>query len=79
LMPLADARKVDLGYASTSHAAQGATVDPVLVNIDSSRGAQLVNGRIVMSRFPGLASMPAFIPMTRSACGGASRGRRRRN
>jgi hypothetical protein len=45
-MPLADARKVDLGYASTSHAAQGATVDRVLVNIDSSRGAQLVNDRM---------------------------------
>ena len=45
-MPLADARKVDLGYASTSHAAQGATVDRVLVNIDSSRSAQLVNDRM---------------------------------
>jgi conjugative relaxase-like TrwC/TraI family protein len=42
----ADARKVDLGYASTSHAAQGATVDRVLVNIDSSRGPQLVNDRM---------------------------------
>jgi conjugative relaxase-like TrwC/TraI family protein len=45
-MPLSDARKVDLGYASTSHAAQGATVDRVLVNIDSSRSAQLVNDRM---------------------------------
>jgi len=45
-MPLPDARKVDLGYASTSHAAQGATVDRVLVNIDSSRSAQLVNDRM---------------------------------
>jgi ATP-dependent exoDNAse (exonuclease V) alpha subunit len=45
-MPLADARKVDLGYASTSHAAQGATVDRVLVNIDSSRSSQLVNDRM---------------------------------
>jgi conjugative relaxase-like TrwC/TraI family protein len=45
-MALADARKVDLGYASTSHAAQGATVDRVLVNIDSSRGPQLVNDRM---------------------------------
>jgi hypothetical protein len=32
-----------------------------------------------MSRFPELASMPAFIPMTGSACGGPSRGRRTRN
>jgi hypothetical protein len=45
-MPLADARKLDLGYTSTSHAAQGATVDRVLVNIDSSRSAQLVNDRM---------------------------------
>lgn len=45
-MALTDARKVDLGYASTSHAAQGATVDRVLVNIDSSRGPQLVNDRM---------------------------------
>ena len=45
-MPLADARKVDMGYASTSHAAQGATVDRVLVNIDSRPSAQLVNDRM---------------------------------
>ena len=45
-MPLAHARKIDLGYASTSHAAQGLTVDRVLVNIDSSRSPQLVNDRM---------------------------------
>ncbi|MBV8360834.1 MAG: AAA family ATPase, partial [Deltaproteobacteria bacterium] len=44
-MPLADARKVDLGYASTSHAAQGSTVDRVIVNIDSHRSPDLVNQR----------------------------------
>ena len=44
-MPLTDARKIDLGYASTSHAAQGSTVDRVIVNIDSRRGADLVNER----------------------------------
>ena len=44
-MPLADARKVDLGYASTSHAAQGSTVDRVIVNIDSHRSPELVNER----------------------------------
>jgi Viral (Superfamily 1) RNA helicase len=44
-MPLADARKVDLGYCSTSHAAQGATVDRVIVNIDSQRTPELVNNR----------------------------------
>ena len=36
-------RHVDHGYASTSHAAQGATVDRVIVNVDSMRSAQLVN------------------------------------
>jgi ATP-dependent exoDNAse (exonuclease V) alpha subunit len=45
-IPLAEAHKVDLGYASTSHAAQGTTVDRVLVNIDSSRSAHLVNDRM---------------------------------
>ena len=45
-MPLADARKVDLGYASTSHSAQGASVDRVLANIDSRRSAQLVYDRM---------------------------------
>jgi len=36
-------RHVDYGYASTSHSAQGATVDRVIVNVDSMRSAQLVN------------------------------------
>jgi ATP-dependent exoDNAse (exonuclease V) alpha subunit len=44
-LPLAQLRHVDYGYASTSHAAQGATVDRVIVNIDSMRSAQLVNRR----------------------------------
>jgi hypothetical protein len=44
-MPLSEARKIDLGYASTSHAAQGSTVDRVLVNIDSHRSPDLVNDR----------------------------------
>jgi len=44
-MPLSDARKTDLGYASTSHAAQGSTVERVIVNVDSSRHADLVNQR----------------------------------
>ena len=35
----------DYGYASTSHAAQDATVDRVIVNIDTTRSAQLVNAR----------------------------------
>src|SRR5262249_2032357 len=44
-MPLSEARKVDLSYASTSHAAQGATFDRAVLNIDSSRSAELVNSR----------------------------------
>jgi conjugative relaxase-like TrwC/TraI family protein len=40
---LAQLRRIDHGYASTSHAAQGATVDRVIVNIDATRSAQLVN------------------------------------
>jgi len=44
-MPLSDARKVDLGYASTSHASQGSTFDRAVLNIDSSRSAELVNDR----------------------------------
>jgi conjugative relaxase-like TrwC/TraI family protein len=44
-MPLAEARKVDLGYASTSHAAQGSTVDRAIINVDSTRSAELVNNR----------------------------------
>jgi len=34
---------VDYGYASTSHSSQGATVDQVIVNIDTARSAELVN------------------------------------
>jgi len=44
-MPLRDARKVDLGYASTSHLAQGSTVDRAILHIDSSRSIELVNDR----------------------------------
>lgn len=36
-------RHIDYGYASTSHSSQGATVDRVIVNIDTMRGAELVN------------------------------------
>lgn len=42
---LPEIRHIDYGYASTSHAAQGATVDRVIVNIDTTRGVQLVNRR----------------------------------
>ncbi|HUA36028.1 MAG TPA: MobF family relaxase [Candidatus Binataceae bacterium] len=36
-------RHIDYGYASTSHSSQGATVDRVIVNIDTLRSAELVN------------------------------------
>jgi ATP-dependent exoDNAse (exonuclease V) alpha subunit len=44
-MPLSEARKVDLGYCSTSHASQGSTVQRAILNVDSSRRAELVNLR----------------------------------
>ena len=40
---LGELRHIDYGYASTSHAAQGATVDRVIINIDTTRSAHLVN------------------------------------
>ena len=36
-------RHVDYGYASTSHSSQGATVDRVIVNVDTLRSIELVN------------------------------------
>ncbi len=45
-MPLSEARKVDLGYASTSHASQGSTVDRAILHIDSSRSPEIVNQRM---------------------------------
>ena len=36
-------RHIDYGYASTSHSSQGATVDHVIVNIDTARSVELVN------------------------------------
>src|SRR5216684_2558422 len=51
--PLVQLRHTDLGYASTSHAAQGATVDRVIVNVDIMRSDRLVNARqlyVSMSR-----------------------------
>jgi len=46
-MNLSQMRHVDHGYASTAHAAQGATVDRVIVNVDSMQSAQLVNRKQV--------------------------------
>jgi ATP-dependent exoDNAse (exonuclease V) alpha subunit len=36
-------RHIDHGYASTSHSAQGATVDRVIVDIDTRLSPELVN------------------------------------
>jgi ATP-dependent exoDNAse (exonuclease V) alpha subunit len=36
-------RHIDYGYASNSHSSQGATVDRVVVNIDTLRSIELVN------------------------------------
>jgi ATP-dependent exoDNAse (exonuclease V) alpha subunit len=36
-------RHIDYGYASTSHSSQGATVDRVIVNIDTMRSVELLN------------------------------------
>ena len=38
-------RHIDYGYASTSHSSQGATVDRVIVNIDTARSVKLVKQR----------------------------------
>ena len=38
-------RHIDYGYASTSHSSQGATVDRVIVNVDTTRSVKLVNQR----------------------------------
>jgi ATP-dependent exoDNAse (exonuclease V) alpha subunit len=38
-------RHIDYGYASTSHASQGATFDRVIVNVNTERSARLVNRR----------------------------------
>jgi conjugative relaxase-like TrwC/TraI family protein len=38
-------RHIDYGFASTSHSSQGATVDRVIVNVDTTRSVKLVNQR----------------------------------
>ena len=40
---LKDLPHLDHGYAVTSHSSQGATVDQVIVNVDTTRGPELVN------------------------------------
>jgi conjugative relaxase-like TrwC/TraI family protein len=42
-LPRSQLRHIDHGYTSTSHTAQGATVDRVIVNVDSMRSHKLVN------------------------------------
>jgi hypothetical protein len=45
-------RHIDYGYASTSHSSQGATVDRVIVNIDTMRSAELVNRKQFCQQSP---------------------------
>jgi ATP-dependent exoDNAse (exonuclease V) alpha subunit len=45
MLPLEQARHIDLGYATTSHALQGATVDREIAHIDSRRSVDLINQR----------------------------------
>jgi hypothetical protein len=40
---LKDLRHIEYGYATTSHSSQGATIDRVLVNIDTEHSVALVN------------------------------------
>ncbi len=40
---LADLRHFEYGYATTSHSSQGATIDRVLVNVDTEQSVALVN------------------------------------
>ena len=40
---LKDLRHIEYGYATTSHSSQGATIDRVLVNIDTEQSVALVN------------------------------------
>ncbi len=49
-MPRVQLRHMDYGYCSTSHASQGATVDRVMVNVDSMRSHKLVNQQQFMYR-----------------------------
>src|SRR6266851_5422610 len=44
-LPLDQARHIDLGYATTSHALQGAAVDREIAHIDSRRSVELINQR----------------------------------
>jgi hypothetical protein len=60
--PLAQLRHIDHGYASTSHAAQGTTVDRVIVNVDSMRSDRLVNAASSTYRLAATALMCSSIP-----------------
>jgi ATP-dependent exoDNAse (exonuclease V) alpha subunit len=44
-LPMDQVRHIDLGYATTSHALQGATVDREIAHIDSRRSVDLINQR----------------------------------
>jgi len=66
---LSQRRHVDHGYASTSHAAQGAAVDRVIVNVDSMRNAQLVNRMQFYMSISGPGTTLGFTLMMHRPCG----------
>ena len=48
---------LDHGYAVTSHASQGVTVDHVVINVDTTRSHELVNRQqfyVSLSRAPAM-------------------------
>ena len=53
-------RHVDHGYASTSHAAQGATADRVIVNVDSMPSSSTAGS--FMCRYPAPGTTPGSTP-----------------
>ena len=59
-------RHIDYGYASTSHSSQGATVDRVIVNIDTMRSADLVNRKQFYVSISRARQVSASIPTIES-------------
>ena len=78
-MNLSQRRHVDHGYASTSHAAQGAAVDRVIVNVDSMRNAQLVNRMQFYMSISGPGTTLGFTLMMHRPCGARSGSRKRKS
>ena len=67
-LPVDQARHIDFGYATTSHALQGATVDREIAHIDSRRSVDLINRGNSMFRPAANAKNFASIPTTCRVC-----------